>query len=87
MTQYWFKPKKFGWGISYALCWQGWLSLVVLIGLVLLAGHVDGIFDAPSTMRVYLRFLLDVLVLGVLFCLIFNDKTEGGMKWRWGKEN
>ncbi len=85
MSKYWFKPKRVGWGISSPLSWQGWLSLAVFILLILVFAYVDVLFDNTSTIRTYLRFGLEMAVLSFLFCLIVHDKTEGGMKWRWGK--
>ena len=85
MNKYWFKPKDYGWGISWPISWQGWVAFMILVGLIFLAGYLDGLFDAAvKTVRVLLRFAFDVTIVSTLFCLAVNDKVEGGLGWRWG---
>ena len=88
MSKYWFKAKKYGWGTSWPIAWQGWVSILCLIVLILVFAYVDNLFgkETHTTPKDFLRFFLDVLILSILFCLTLNDKVEGGLKWRWGKE-
>jgi hypothetical protein len=87
MSQFWFKPKKYGYGV-YPATWQGWVALFCLCLLILVVMYVDlpigeGIIP---TLKEWLRYLLDLFILTALFLLIFKDKVEGGLKWRWGKD-
>jgi hypothetical protein len=85
MSKYWFKARSYGWGIGLPICWQGWLSLAFLIFLILLVAYVSGVFEKIGYLKAYLRFSLGVMVLSLLFVFLFQDKVEGGIKWRWGK--
>ncbi|MCX5708981.1 MAG: hypothetical protein NTY14_08475 [Candidatus Omnitrophica bacterium] len=88
MAQYWFKPKCCGWGIGWPVSWQGWISLLFLFIFVGLAAFVDGIFERTAKavmIKENFRFLLDVIILASLFCVVVQDKIEGGLKWRWSK--
>lgn len=87
MKDHWFVPKYYGYG-CYPVTWQGWLSLLVLCGLVLIAFYVDipiGESTRDATVREILRFALDLLLILVLFLHLASGKTEGGLKWRWGQ--
>lgn len=88
MSQYWFKAKKYGWGISWPIAWQGWAAFLCLIIFILVFAYVDNLFSEKShiTLKDFLRFFLDTLMLSILFCLMLNEKVENGLKWRWGKE-
>jgi len=66
----WFAPKRYGYGSSWPIAWQGWAAMIVLfvaiaIALVELTGAV--------------RFLSMVLIVAI-FGLVCSLKTEGG--WR-----
>ncbi|MBF0511744.1 MAG: hypothetical protein HQL13_05370 [Candidatus Omnitrophica bacterium] len=85
MSQYWFKPKKYGWGV-FPVSWQGALALLILVLLILTSAYLNGLFENSQITKAYLRFGLDVIIMSSLFCLMVSDKTEGGVKWRWGNE-
>ncbi len=85
MAQYWFKPKQYGWGFDWPIAWQGWVALACLIILILISALVDGIFVTETAPKGILRFVLDIVTLSCLFCLVFQDRVEGGLKWRWGR--
>lgn len=71
MKDYWFVPKKYGYG-AYPANWKGWVAVIVFIGVfVLHATHF------PTN---YLGFVLLIL----LVILISKRKTKGTWQWRWG---
>lgn len=84
MSQFWFKPKTYGWGIARVLCWQGYLALAALVVVLFGAAYLDGMFTRTIDVKGQMRFILDVLILSTLFCLVVDDKVEGGLGWRWG---
>jgi hypothetical protein len=81
VTQYWFKPKRYGYGATPAT-WQGWVATLAIAlamagidaGLVLTAKHY-------WTLAALLGF--DALAVGFLVVLT-RQKTEGEWRWRWG---
>jgi len=88
MTKYWFKNKKYGFGLS-PVTWQGWVATLCLLVLFIVALFIDMPIASETTavsVKDCLRFELDVIVLIGLFFALFKDKTEGEIKWRWGKE-
>jgi len=87
MSQYWFNPKRYGYGV-YAKTWQGWVAILFLCLAMLLAMYVDlpiGEGRNPG-LKEWGRYLIDLFLLGALFMVIFRDKVEGCLKWRWGKD-
>ena len=85
MDSFWFKPKAYGWGVGLPIIWQGWVALLGFLLLVLAFAFVDGVFMKTVPVGSYLRFTLDIITISILFCYIFQNKVEGGLKWRWGK--
>jgi hypothetical protein len=85
VTQYWFKPKRYGYGATPAT-WQGWVATIVAslaiaainVSLVLTVRHH---WDLDWT----LTALLGLDVLAVVFLIVVTRrKTEGEWRWRWG---
>ncbi len=89
MTEYWFKPKTYGYGATPSN-WKGWtatlgfiaVSLLItlpFIVLPVLSGH------QPSAAGLVSYFVL--LGLGVLgFVRLCRAKTDGIWRWRWGDD-
>ncbi len=82
MNKYWFKPKRRGWGISYPISWEGWLSLILLIACF----YIEKCFtDIGSTKGIFV-FILEIIISSLVFIFILKNKIEGGLKWRSGKK-
>ena len=81
MTQYWFKPKRYGYGAT-PVTWHGWA--VTLATVLAMVGVNVGL---RSTERHYWTlaaiFGFDALALGFLF-IVCRRKTAGEWRWRWG---
>jgi hypothetical protein len=86
MGKYWFKAKDYGWGTGFPVAWQGWVALLGLLLLIMASGFVDGIFIKTVPLKSWLRYFIDVIIITVLFLIIFENKIEGGLGWRWGKD-
>lgn len=85
MSQYWFKPKRYGYGF-YPISWQGWIATFGLLMLVLVSGSINNLFIEPGPDKSQtLRFILDIIVLSTLATLLFEKKMQEPLKWRWGK--
>jgi hypothetical protein len=75
----WFKTKKYGWGWTPST-WQGWLVILVYLGLVL------GIsWQMGSTPEMPLFFLPQTILLTALL-LVICYATGEPPRWRWGDD-
>ena len=84
MAKYWFKQKSIGIG-STPNTWQGWL---VTLGSVVLMIAV--VFEAKQIADPASQKLVALTGVGAIFlamCVIAWLKTEGGWRWRSGKED
>jgi len=81
MAQYWFKPKRYGYGAT-PTTWQGWaFTLGVVAAMVVVSLYVRLTEHRYWSLAGLIAF--DALALGTLF-LVSRRKTEGGLRWRWG---
>ena len=73
-NKYWIRQKRFGYGVT-PNTWEGWLTMLVFIIVVLLLPYViesDSLFYAVIT----------VIVLAIIW--ISKVKTKDPWEWRWG---
>jgi len=82
MKKLWFKAKRYGWG-WYPSSWQGWLVLLLFIGIVFANQQRLDLAHA-STERPSLEFLIETSLLIVLLVWICY-RTGEKPRWRWGK--
>ena len=84
MAKYWFRQKKFGYGATPST-WQGWVVTIVS------ALAVFGVILSGPTIRdnvlraVWIGFGLLITV--IVTVSITYRKTEGGWRWRNGKDD
>jgi hypothetical protein len=83
MPRYWFRQKSFGYGAT-PITWQGWtltvVSCMALFGVVLFG---------PTIRDNGLRALWVVLGMAAVLipsCVLAYLKTEGGWRWRNGRD-
>jgi hypothetical protein len=75
--KYWFPAKKYGWGWSMPITWQGWATLLVYLALVL-AGTL---FINPQVDLA--GYIVYVAVLSAVLTAICW-RTGEPPRWRWG---
>jgi hypothetical protein len=75
----WFAPKRFGYGFSFPIAWQGWVVFFAYCVLLYLATIY---LDPPST-----RFWTALVTLTALFVAIAYFTTKGGWRFRWGEDD
>jgi len=75
----WFAPKRYGYGASLPIAWQGWLLLLGYIVLLVLASRW---LRPPSV-----EFWSVVVTLTLIFTLIAKATTRGEWRWRWGEDD
>ncbi|HWK36859.1 hypothetical protein [Sphingomonas sp.] len=76
----WFAAKRYGFGIGRPVVWQGW---------ALLAGYMLALAAAGAALaeRHHMVFVVVALLLTAAMIVIAAGHTQGGMRWRWGKED
>jgi len=77
MGRAWFRAKRYGWGASMPITWQGWLTLAVS-GV---AVFVAIVWTRDTVLRV-----AGLTLVAVALSLVVARKTEGGVRWRWGEQ-
>jgi hypothetical protein len=81
MTEYWFKPKRYGYG-AVPVTWQGWvLTLGTVLAMVAVSLYLR--LTQPHSWALALLIAFDVCAL-IALAIIARNKTEGGFRWRWG---
>jgi hypothetical protein len=73
---YWFAPKRYGYGGGLPIAWQGWAliggyAIVLLLAAALIFYSVVG-------------YVMIVAALTIALLVIAARKTRGGFRWRWG---
>jgi hypothetical protein len=82
MATYWFKPKRYGYGVT-PVTWQGWSITIATAAIVGVLSALVPIFGA-SRPWVFIAIPIDLLVI-VALLVVSRRKTDGEWRWRWGK--
>ena len=81
MAEYWFKPKRYGYGAT-PVTWQGWaVTLGTVLAMVAVSLYLP--LTAKSLWALLALLLFDAGALSVL-AIVSYRKTEGTWRWRWG---
>ena len=81
MAEYWFKPKRYGYG-GTPVTWQGWaVTLGTVLAMVAVSLYLP--LTAKSLAALLALLLFDAGALSVL-AIVSYRKTDGGWRWRWG---
>ncbi|MGA2749045.1 MAG: hypothetical protein ABSG59_09740 [Verrucomicrobiota bacterium] len=73
--KYWFPAKRYGWGWGLPCAWQGWVVMVVWLGL----GVGGAILFGPH-LEIYIPYVL--ILAGALFAILWIKGERP--HWRWG---
>ena len=85
MVEYWFKPKRYGYGAT-PITWQGWLiSALTAIAMVAVAVLLPLVRPAGPGNWIAV-IVIDLLII-VPLVLAIRRKTDGDWRWRWGGGN
>ena len=84
MTEYWFKPKRYGYGAT-PTTWQGWaLTLGVVAAMVAVSLFLRLTERSYWTVAALLAFDLAAICMLAIFTY---RTTDGEWRWRWGSKN
>ncbi len=73
----WFAQKRYGYGASLPITWQGWLTM----GLFFAALIGEIVFATGWQRSVAIGLIV------AIFVVICWFKTDGGWRWRWGDKD
>jgi len=79
----WFAPKRYGYGATMPIAWQGWV-LCLAYGLAV-TGIALRLGDGTAPHKALA--IVAILALTGLFVLIVKRRTRGGWRWRWGERD
>jgi hypothetical protein len=84
MAEYWFKPKRYGYGAT-PVTWQGWAVTVGTV-LAMVAVSLCLRLTAKSLWDLVALLLFDAAAVAALVIVSYVSyrKTDGGWRWRWG---
>jgi hypothetical protein len=72
----WFAPKRYGYGSSLPIAWQGWVVTLGYIGLIF--GSIFLFRERPLA-------LFAILIPATVALMVISARTtRGGWRWRWG---
>ena len=83
-NKYWFRAKRYGYGWSYPLTWQGWVAFALFA--IMYAADFVWLFlpgGEPSDQRL-LVFLAVIFTDSAALVWISYKRGEPA-RWRWGK--
>jgi hypothetical protein len=82
--RYWFrkreglKSKDLGWGYM-PISWEGYLAVIVLIGLIIVAFFIFNLVDAKVWQGI--GFAITVIILIIGFVFFAKSRTKDSMHW------
>ena len=86
MTQYWFRPKRYGYGAT-PITWEGWVLVLGFAALMAASVVVMNRFAGVANPVGWLIWAA-VVAAGVLWLVQFSRRrTDGEWRWRWGRED
>jgi membrane protein YdbS with pleckstrin-like domain len=84
MAKYWFRQKSFGYGAT-PNTWQAWL--LTLVASCLVFAVVFEAMQMADQETAKLVALSGAAIVVIAFSMIAYFKTEGGWRWRSGKDD
>ena len=79
----WFAPKRYGYGTGWPVKWQGWALILSYLGTLAGIAQLANLPQASAKTIVFALFLASTAA----FVLIARNRTDGGWRWRWGKDS
>jgi len=81
MAEYWFKPKRYGYGAT-PVTWQGW-AVTLGTALAMLAVSLYLRLTVKSLWALVALLIFDAAAIAALVVVSYR-KTDGGWRWRRG---
>lgn len=75
----WFAPKRYGYGASLPISWQGWALMLGFTASAIAVGL--------ALHRHPLQLVAALVPMILVFTVITARTTRGGWRWRWGEKD
>ena len=77
--EYWFPAKRYGWGWGLPSVWQGWVTLIIYIGLIAAGAFI---FQPGEELDLYISLTVVLTLILLVICWIKGEPP----RWRWGDD-
>ena len=74
--EYWFPAKRYGWGWGLPSVWQGWVTLIIYIGLIAAGAFI---FPPGEELALYISLIVVLSLILIVVCWIKGEPP----RWRW----
>ncbi len=86
MTEYWFRPKRYGYGATPAT-WQGWAVTFAFVAVLAISIIAMNLAVDRSNIVAWLLWGVFVAAGTWWFVQFSRRRTDGEWAWRWGADN
>jgi uncharacterized membrane protein len=84
MTQYWFRPKRYGFGAT-PITWEGWAVTLAVAAVIVASVVAMNRFVDRSDATAWLTWAVLIAIATLGFIQFTRRKTDGEWRWRWGE--
>lgn len=82
MQKYWFRAKRYGWGWAEPLTWQGWLSYLGYVAVLIYSFRTVDVRSHSGSDTVLGMTPIFIITTLVLLALCYTKGEPA--RWRWG---
>jgi len=86
MTQYWFRPKRYGYGCT-PVTWEGWAVTFAFPAALLISIAAMELWAGRPNFVAWMIWAACVAVATGCFVQFSRRKTDGEWRWRWGERS
>jgi Na+/melibiose symporter-like transporter len=86
MTQYWFKPKRYGYGAT-PVSWEGWAATIAVSAVVIGSVIVMQMLVDRSNFVAWVVRAAIIAAVTLWFVRTARERTDGEWRWRWGNRS
>jgi hypothetical protein len=83
MTEYWFRPKRYGYGAT-PVTWQGWALTFAAPGLIVAAVAAMAALGATANAVYWIVLAAIAIAATAITVVVSYRRTDGEWRWRWG---
>ena len=80
MSEFWFKPKVFGYGAT-PVTWEGWAAVAVFVAIVVLC--TVALTVRKQSLWAWSPWSITLIVATVALVVVSYWKTDGDWRWSW----
>ena len=90
MSDYWFKPRRYGYGVT-PKDWRGWMVVLALamvdVGLTVWLMVLPTLQKTGPSLVQFLAWFGLTALTTLIFVIFSRAKTDGEWRWRWGERD